>query len=196
MGKNRRSVNKLTTDEVYSTLNSKQLAALKECQYFGWRLKFIRRPLFQEPIPVIYNPGIDKIGILDADGSIRIDVDIKVRVTNPDAAHAKQHLQEPVSPEAASRKEKRNNSAPIPDNLAELLSPQQMRTLRHIAKFGWQLQFVRRPLFGEPVPMILSPRGDKFATLMRDGRINMNPDLALLKAVRLDAEVQQCISVK
>jgi hypothetical protein len=51
-----------------------------------------------------------------------------------------------------------------------------MRALRHIKTFGWQLHFVRRSLFQEPVVVIISPEGDRFATLGYDGRIDMTPD--------------------
>ncbi|MEA2094876.1 MAG: hypothetical protein U9P11_09970 [Pseudomonadota bacterium] len=181
MTRDRRENKKLTQNDVQKILNRKQLAALLECQHFGWRLKFIRTPLLKEPVPVLYNSRIDKIGILDPDGHINMDLELEVRSCKPKPDQAKQSPQVQKAPEAASWIEKRKDMAPVPDNFDELLNQHQMRTLRQFEMFGWQLHFVRRPLFQEPVPVILSPEGDKFATLESDGRINMTPDSALRK---------------
>ena len=34
-------------------LNTEQRLTLAELEKFGWELKFIRRPLFQQPVPVV-----------------------------------------------------------------------------------------------------------------------------------------------
>lgn len=190
MTRDKRENKKLTPDEVKKILNRKQQAALLECQYFGWRLKFIRRPLFQEPIPVLYNAKFDQIGVLEPDGHINLDMELGVRSHKPKFDQTKQPQQVQKASEAASWNDKRNEMVPIPDNLGELLNQNQMRTLRQIEKFGWQLHFVRRPSFQEPIPVIRSLRGDKFASLERDGRINMTPDLT----VRKEAPVEQAES--
>jgi len=36
-------------------LNQDQRVALAELEKFGWELKFIRRPMFQQPIPVVFD---------------------------------------------------------------------------------------------------------------------------------------------
>jgi hypothetical protein len=56
-----------------------------------------------------------------------------------------------------------------------------MRALHRIKTFGWQLHFVRRSLFQAPIAVIISPEGDRFATLEHDGRIDMTPDTDLRK---------------
>lgn len=60
-------------------LNELQMLALRQMEGFGWELRFVRRPLFQEPVSVIFSANGDKIGVLEEDGRITLDADIKVR---------------------------------------------------------------------------------------------------------------------
>jgi hypothetical protein len=73
--------------------------------------------------------------------------------------------------------EKRNDTKPVPENLEEALNEAQLRTLRSIKYFGWELNFVRRPLFQEVIPVLINKDGDKFIILMENGAINEMPDL-------------------
>ena len=173
MEKDRRTNRKLTQDEVRDLLNSKQLATLQESQCFGWRLKFIRRPLFLNPVPVLYNTRFGYIGILEPDGQINVKPELEVRPG--ESTQVKQ------PPTTATRTEKRAGMEPIPDNFEELLDRTQLDTLRKIEKFGWQLYFIRRPSSGAAIPVIISPNGDHIASLEQDGRINLMPDSALRK---------------
>jgi len=75
--------------------------------------------------------------------------------------------------------EKRKGDKPVPDRLDEVLNEMQMLALHQIEGFGWQLKFVRKPLFQEPVPVVFSAEGDKIGILEEDGRINMEPDIKL-----------------
>jgi hypothetical protein len=84
MTEDRRKNKKLTKDDVKKILNPKQMNALIESQHFGWRLKFIRSPLFQYPVPFLCNTEIDKVGILDPDGHINFDVKLEVRSSKQD----------------------------------------------------------------------------------------------------------------
>jgi len=74
-------------------------------------------------------------------------------------------------------KEKRTGEEPVPDNAIEMLNPMQVRALRQIESYGWQLQFIRRPLFQDPVPVVIDADGKKIGILEEDGRINMEPDI-------------------
>jgi hypothetical protein len=74
-------------------------------------------------------------------------------------------------------KERRNGMKPVPENFEELLNEAQLRTLRSIGRFGWQLHFIRQPLFQEVVPVLISREGDKFAVLEENGSINEKADL-------------------
>ena len=181
MDRERRRNKQLTQDDVRSLLNPRQYTALLEAQCFGWRLKFIRSPLFREPVPVLYNSRIEKIGVLDPDGQVNMDVELEVRAVKASYGRPAEAQQPDQAPEGVIWKEKRKDIVPVPGNLAEVLSPLQIRSLRQIETFGWRLHFVRRPLFQEPVPVILNPDGDKYATLETDGRINLTPDAVIRK---------------
>jgi hypothetical protein len=73
--------------------------------------------------------------------------------------------------------EKRKGDKPVPDRLEDVLNEMQMLALHQIEGFGWQLRFIRKPLFQEPVPVVFSAGGDKIGVLEEDGRINMTPDI-------------------
>jgi hypothetical protein len=165
MAKDRRTKQQPIPDDVKKLLNSKQLAAFRQSHYFGWTLGFVRRPLFQEPVFVVYNSRYDLIGILDSDGHINMEVELDVRSAEPQ--------QEQLSQETASWTEKRKGTTLIRGNLDLLLNQKQTSTLEKIEKFGWQLNFVRQPLLQQPVAVIISPKGDKLATLELDGRIKL-----------------------
>lgn len=75
--------------------------------------------------------------------------------------------------------EKRKGVKPVPDRLEDVLNEMQMRALHQLERFGWQLRFVRKPLFQEPVAVVFSAEGDKIGVLEDDGRINMEPDIKL-----------------
>ncbi|MBQ0794781.1 hypothetical protein [Zhongshania sp.] len=53
-------------------LNELQHLALRQMEGFGWRLHFIRRPLFQERVVVVIDASGENIGILEEDGSINM----------------------------------------------------------------------------------------------------------------------------
>jgi len=74
-------------------------------------------------------------------------------------------------------KEKRKDERPIPDNLKDLLNVMQQITLGEIGKFGWELRFVRMPLFQEAVPVVFSGDGDQIGVLEEDGRLNLQPNI-------------------
>lgn len=73
--------------------------------------------------------------------------------------------------------EKRKGVKPVPYRLDDVLNGMQMRALHQLERFGWQLRFVRKPLFQEPVAVVFSAEGDKIGILEDDGRINMEPEI-------------------
>ncbi len=60
-------------------LNQDQTLTLNKIENFGWRLAFVRQPLFETPIVVVTSPDRDRFGILEADGGINMHPDIVVR---------------------------------------------------------------------------------------------------------------------
>ena len=77
-GRERRGGTVPIPDNLREILNEVQWQALSGIKYSGWELRFLRRPLFQEPVLVVRNPNDGRIGVLDSDGSIKIQPDIKV----------------------------------------------------------------------------------------------------------------------
>ena len=73
--------------------------------------------------------------------------------------------------------DKRKGDEPVPHNAIEMLNEMQVLALRKIEGFGWRLHFIRRPLFQDPVPVVVDSEGKKIGILEEDGRINMEPDI-------------------
>jgi hypothetical protein len=75
--------------------------------------------------------------------------------------------------------DKRKGMKPVPDKVEEVLNQDQIRALRAMEQFGWQLHFVRRPLFQEVVPVMINQEGDKMMILEADGSLNDKVELDL-----------------
>ena len=61
----------LPTD-VYYYLSEVQRIALHSLENFGWKLAFIRRPLFVPPVVVVKNSEQSKYAVLEEDGSVNL----------------------------------------------------------------------------------------------------------------------------
>lgn len=162
MQKDKRKGDQAIPENLRQVLTPAQAKTLEEIGKLGWQLKFVRRPLFQDPVPVVSNAKNDQIGVLDPDGKIEIDTSFELRTDSGPAAQG-----------TASLPEKRKGQPPVPQNLTQILNEKQMLSLRQIENFGWRLYCVRRPLFQEPVVVVVSAEGDRFATLQTDGRIEV-----------------------
>lgn len=79
MGDERRKGEKPIPNDLRSALNEAQLIALPALERFGWELKFVRRPLFQDPLPVVFNADGTTVGVLEEDGRLNLDVDVQIR---------------------------------------------------------------------------------------------------------------------
>ncbi|MCI0653596.1 MAG: hypothetical protein L0Y38_02070 [Methylococcaceae bacterium] len=75
----RRSPAPLSRQEMEDKLSMDQMISLNRLESFGWTLRFIRQPLFQDPVPVVIQGKGKAIGILEEDGKLNINVDIQVR---------------------------------------------------------------------------------------------------------------------
>lgn len=69
--------------------------------------------------------------------------------------------------------ERRKGDKPIPDNLKGTLNEAQLIALPALERFGWELRFVRRPLFQEAVPVVCNAEGTMLGVLEEDGRLNL-----------------------
>ena len=66
----RRKMDSRTTLTLKRELNEDQRLALADLEKFGWELKFIRRPMFQQPIPVVFDSGREHYAVLNTDGTL------------------------------------------------------------------------------------------------------------------------------
>lgn len=49
-------------------LNKLQMTTLLQLESLGWKLWFVRRPLFQSVMPVLFDPTMSFTAIIDEDG--------------------------------------------------------------------------------------------------------------------------------
>jgi hypothetical protein len=75
--------------------------------------------------------------------------------------------------------EKRRGEAPIPSDLQNALSVDQLMTLRQIENFGWQLAFVRRPLFQESVIVVATSDNKNIGVLEETGELNLQAEIKI-----------------
>jgi hypothetical protein len=60
-------------------LTPAQLTTLNTMRRFNWQLGFVRRPLFQAPIPVLFDRNGGRFVVLEHDGSIDENPSLKLR---------------------------------------------------------------------------------------------------------------------
>lgn len=60
-------------------LNEEQLATLHQLERYGWELKFVRKPLFQDPVPVVFDGDRKACCILRSDGTLEDNPRIPLR---------------------------------------------------------------------------------------------------------------------
>ena len=70
------------------------------------------------------------------------------------------------------QKEKRNKQKPLPNNIDDYLNADQQLALRQIESYGWHLEFIRRPLFQDPVPVVFGPNEGEIGILLENGTID------------------------
>ena len=75
----RRSEENLVHESLHEVLNETQLLTLSTVEEFGWVLAFIRRPLFQDIVPVLLHPDNNILGTLEVDGEVNTQSEIKFR---------------------------------------------------------------------------------------------------------------------
>ena len=60
-------------------LRPAQLKALATLEQFGWTLRFVRRPMFLEPVPVAFDRNGEKWVVIEADGTLNENPGFKIR---------------------------------------------------------------------------------------------------------------------
>ena len=53
-----------------SDMNDAQLESLADLKRSGWQLKFVRRPIFEPSIPVVFDADRKTYAIVEADGGL------------------------------------------------------------------------------------------------------------------------------
>ncbi|MFI8718254.1 hypothetical protein ACIGHF_10265 [Stenotrophomonas sp. NPDC077464] len=66
-----------------------------------------------------------------------------------------------------------------PAALREGLTAEQRQAVDTLEHFGWQLRFVRRPLFRDPVPVLFDRSGERYVVLQPDGSLDESQTLKL-----------------
>lgn len=59
------------------------------------------------------------------------------------------------------------------------LTRAQTGAIATLEQLGWSLQFVRRPLFRDPVPVLFQRGGERWIAVEGDGRLDEDPDFAI-----------------
>ena len=72
-------------------------------------------------------------------------------------------------------RERRRAPPPASRVLERLLNPLQVDTLRSLEHFGWELKFVRKPLFQAAVPIVLDGDRTSYAVIEENGELNEHP---------------------
>lgn len=76
-------------------------------------------------------------------------------------------------------REKRKGEKPVPDDIDNYLNEEQKEVLEKIEVYGWNLKFIRRPLFQEPVAVVINSHGNSIGVLEEDGRLNIESDIII-----------------
>lgn len=69
----------LSPHRLRAGLTTEQLKALETLEAFGWVLEFVRRPLFRDPVPVVFDRGRTRCVVLEPDGSINENHGLQLR---------------------------------------------------------------------------------------------------------------------
>ena len=78
-GLERRDGNKAVPSDLKEYLTAEQMRAYRCMQGFGWRMYFVRRPLFQTPTAVMINDVGTRIGLLEMEGHLDMSPAVELR---------------------------------------------------------------------------------------------------------------------
>ena len=60
-------------------LTDAQRAAINQLEGFGWYLTFVRRPLFQNVVPILHDEDSGRYAVLEKDGTLNEDHELITR---------------------------------------------------------------------------------------------------------------------
>jgi len=73
------------------------------------------------------------------------------------------------------KEESRGSRSALPEDVLYYLNEVQRLALHSLENFGWQLVFIRRPLFVPPMVVVKNSEQSRFAVLEEDGSVNLSP---------------------
>ena len=75
--------------------------------------------------------------------------------------------------------ERRRGLKPVPYNLVEYLTREQIKSLGALRQQGLVLFAVRRPLFQDPTVILKNLVKEKYHVLLKDGTVDYIPDIKI-----------------
>lgn len=76
-------------------------------------------------------------------------------------------------------KERRIGQPAVPPDVKFRLTDLQKAALVRMEGFGWEIEFVRRPLFQDIMIVLKDPAGDRHAVLTEDGELDYDHDVTI-----------------
>lgn len=76
-------------------------------------------------------------------------------------------------------KDRRLTAGTSPSHLRAQLNEAQQMTLGELERFGWEIQFIRRPLFQEPIAVMVDGDRKSHAVLTPEGELDQSVGLSL-----------------
>lgn len=70
MNRERRKEDPGERAKLRAELNEDQRIALSDLERFGWELKFIRHPMFQDIVPIVFDPDRHHFAVIRTDGTL------------------------------------------------------------------------------------------------------------------------------
>ncbi len=77
----------------------------------------------------------------------------------------------------SGKEDLRGSRSALPIDVAYYLNDVQRIALQSLENFGWELAFIRRPLFVPPMIVVKNNAQTKYARLEEDGILNLSPQL-------------------
>ncbi len=78
MNDERRKTNGVKHNQMVKELTEEQAMTINSHENFGWS-SFVRHPLFQDPQPVVVSPDKSVVALVEEDGEMTTEHDIKLR---------------------------------------------------------------------------------------------------------------------
>lgn len=66
-------------EDIKTRLTQLQRYALANLEGFGWSIRFVRRPLFQEQVVLLVDPSGEQYAVLTEDGTVDRNIDFAIR---------------------------------------------------------------------------------------------------------------------